>query len=160
MAHRVQFVVGPTNAGAFGPNSIDPTFGSAYDFVYAPATQNYTVQNLPPPHIANFGHVRVTESGVLTVSIRSITGAVLYSKTMTTPIICADKPTATYVNDNGKTKTCGRLAKKTAAKIAEICESSPNAESVCPVSFTISCGSVSTFIIILITYPVFVYVMF
>ena len=69
------------------------------------------------------------------MSIRSITGAVLYSKTMAAPIICADTPTKTYIDAKGATKTCGRLAKKSALKIAETCDLSSNAASVCPVSF-------------------------
>lgn len=97
---------------------------------------NFTVQNLPPPYIANFGYAHVTESGALTISIRSITGAVLYSKTMSAPVICADSPTSTFIDQKGASKNCAHLAKKTLAKIAKICESSPNAESVCPVSCT------------------------
>lgn len=128
-----KFVVGPTNAGAFGPNSYDISFGGAYDFLYAPTTMNYTVQNLPPPLIANYGHVSVSENGALTVSIRSVTGAVLYSKTMTAPIICSDSPTRSFVDMNGKSRTCARLARKPADKIEELCNHG-DAYSVCPVS--------------------------
>lgn len=50
--------------------------------VYAPGTQGYRGQNLPPPYLQSFGSATVSSSGVLDVKLMSVTGATLYQKTL------------------------------------------------------------------------------
>ncbi|WP_409463519.1 alkaline phosphatase D family protein [Amycolatopsis sp. GA6-003] len=74
-----EFVSGPLNAGAFGPNKLDPTFGPEAVFVHAPQTQNSS----PLQGFQHFGEVNVDgASGELTVDLRDATGASLWSKTL------------------------------------------------------------------------------
>jgi alkaline phosphatase D len=72
-----EFVAGPINAGTFGPNEIDRTFGPDVKYVSVPAGMK---QNRPPSDgMQYFGLARidgVTE--VLTVSLHDLTGKVLY----------------------------------------------------------------------------------
>jgi alkaline phosphatase D len=71
-----EFVSGPLHAGAFGPNPLDPTFGPRVVFARTPAAPN-----APPTagHL-HFGHVRIEgRTGVLTVSHRDLSGAVLHA---------------------------------------------------------------------------------
>ena len=77
-----EFVVGPINAGAFGPGQLDPSFGAEYKFVRSPGTQNLP-QNLPPPHLQFFGLAEIDgNTADLTVQIRSITGELVYEKVL------------------------------------------------------------------------------
>lgn len=72
-----EFVGGPINAGTFGPNQLDGTFGPRVDFLKAADYPNQ------PPSDGNqfFGHARVDgRSGQLTVSLRDIAGNVLYTR--------------------------------------------------------------------------------
>merc|ERR1712150_58176 len=71
-----EFAVGPGHAGAFGPGSLDPSFGPEYDYVRGPGVDGFP-GNLPPPHYQSFGHVSVTEEGELTVKFIDMTGLVL-----------------------------------------------------------------------------------
>ncbi len=76
-----EFVIGPINAGAFGPGNLDASFGPQYEYVRAPSTEGIG-QNSPPPHLQSFGLVEISVSGELTVKLVDITGAVLFEKTM------------------------------------------------------------------------------
>ncbi|NIJ13284.1 alkaline phosphatase D [Saccharomonospora amisosensis] len=74
-----EFVSGPLNAGAFGPNSLDPTFGPEAVFVHAPPKPNTS----PMDGYQHFGEVNVNATtGELTVDLRDGTGAALWSKTL------------------------------------------------------------------------------
>ncbi|MEU5690444.1 alkaline phosphatase D family protein [Actinosynnema sp. NPDC020468] len=73
-----EFVSGPLNAGAFGPNALDPTFGPEAVFVSAPPTANTT----PLDGFQHFGEVEVSRAGELTVSLRDIKGTALWTKTL------------------------------------------------------------------------------
>ncbi|XVS65810.1 alkaline phosphatase D family protein [Actinosynnema sp. CA-299493] len=73
-----EFVSGPLNAGAFGPNTLDPTFGPEAVFVNAPPAANTS----PLDGFQHFGEVEVSRDGELTVWLRDIKGASLWSKTL------------------------------------------------------------------------------
>jgi alkaline phosphatase D len=71
-----EFVSGPLNAGAFGPNALDPTFGPEAVFVKAPPAPNTS----PADGYQFFGHVAIDgETHVMTVSLRDLDGQVLFS---------------------------------------------------------------------------------
>ncbi len=74
-----EFVAGPVNAGTFGPNDLDPTFGPRLDFQKVAGTPNES------PRVGNqfFGHVAIDEAGEFTVTLRDMAGTVLYSRTLT-----------------------------------------------------------------------------
>lgn len=77
-----EFVSGPLNAGAFGPNTLDPTFGPEAVFVAAPPAPNTS----PADGYQFFGHVAVDGgSRAMTVSLRDRDGRVLYSVTLDAP---------------------------------------------------------------------------
>jgi alkaline phosphatase D len=70
-----EIVAGPINAGTFGPNSLDPTFGPKVEFVKAADFPNQ------PPSGGNqfFGHVGIDpHSEVFTASLRDLYGKVLW----------------------------------------------------------------------------------
>lgn len=72
-----EIVAGPVNAGTFGPNALDPTFGPQLEFVKAADFPNQ------PPSGGNqfFGHVEIDpRSEVFTVSLRDLYGTVLWRK--------------------------------------------------------------------------------
>jgi alkaline phosphatase D len=72
-----EFVSGPLNAGAFGPNRLDPTFGPEAVFVHAPPSAN----TAPIDGFQHFGELNIDgASGDLTVDLRDATGASLWSK--------------------------------------------------------------------------------
>ncbi|WP_370947805.1 alkaline phosphatase [Amycolatopsis sp. cg5] len=74
-----EFVSGPLNAGAFGPNTLDPTFGPQAVFVHAPPAANTS----PADGFQHFGEINIDgSSGALTVDLRDATGASLWSKTL------------------------------------------------------------------------------
>ena len=74
-----EFVSGPVNAGAFGPNVLDPTFGPEAVFVKAPPRANMS----PLEGFQHFGEVEILgESGELTVRLRDQGAGVLFSKTL------------------------------------------------------------------------------
>ncbi|MFB6722656.1 alkaline phosphatase D family protein [Kribbella sp. NPDC056345] len=72
-----ELVAGPVNAGTFGPNTLDPTFGPKAEFVKAADFPNQ------PPSGGNqfFGHVEIDpRTGVFTASLRDLFGKVLWTK--------------------------------------------------------------------------------
>jgi alkaline phosphatase D len=72
-----ELVAGPINAGTFGPNTLDPTFGPKVEFVKAAAYPNQ------PPSDGNqfFGHVSIDpRTLVLTASLRDLTGTILWTR--------------------------------------------------------------------------------
>ncbi|MBB4967942.1 alkaline phosphatase D [Saccharothrix violaceirubra] len=73
-----EFVSGPLHAGAFGPNTLDPTFGPQAVFVSAPPAANTT----PLDGFQHFGEVEVAADGRLTVWLRDIKGRSLWSTTL------------------------------------------------------------------------------
>ncbi|GAA1833625.1 alkaline phosphatase D family protein [Luedemannella flava] len=74
-----EFVSGPANAGAFGPNTLDPTFGPRAEFVHAPPAANTS----PAGGFQHFGEVDIDgASGAFTVRLRDLTGAALWSVTL------------------------------------------------------------------------------
>jgi alkaline phosphatase D len=75
-----EFVAGPLNAGAFGPNALDATFGPQVRFQKAPPVANTS----PADGYQFFGEVDIDgSSGVLTVRLRDLDGAVLFSVDLT-----------------------------------------------------------------------------
>ncbi|MCE7011541.1 alkaline phosphatase D family protein [Kibdelosporangium philippinense] len=74
-----EFVSGPLHAGAFGPNTLDPTFGPVAEFVHAPPAANTS----PLLGYQHFGEVSVDgRSGELTVWLRDGRGTSLWTKTL------------------------------------------------------------------------------
>ena len=73
-----EFVSGPLNAGTFGPNAIDNTFGPQVVFQKAPESGR---SNLPPSEGMQFyGKVTIAgKTGVMTVELKDLAGATLYS---------------------------------------------------------------------------------
>jgi len=80
-----EFVSGPLNAGAFGPNKLDATFGPEAVFVHAPPADQ---QNSSPlDGYQHFGEVRIDgRSRELTVNLCDATGAVLFTQKLAPPI--------------------------------------------------------------------------
>ncbi|ANZ35455.1 alkaline phosphatase [Lentzea guizhouensis] len=72
-----EFVSGPLHSGAFGPNTLDPTFGPEAVFVHAPPAANTT----PLDGFQHFGEVKA-DRDEFTVWLRDATGAALWSKTL------------------------------------------------------------------------------
>lgn len=74
-----EFVSGPLNAGNFGPNKPDPTFGLEVVWQKVPSRPN-----LPPSAgLQFFGQVDIdARSKALTVTLKDLEGASLYSKTL------------------------------------------------------------------------------
>lgn len=71
-----EFVSGPLNAGGFGPNALDATFGPKAVFVKAPPVANTS----PADGYQFFGHVAIDgASETMTVSLRDLDGTVLFS---------------------------------------------------------------------------------
>jgi alkaline phosphatase D len=74
-----EFVSGPLNAGAFGPNDLDPTFGPRAVYVEAPPVPGTS----PAEGYQFFGEVELDASSrTMTVSLRGIDGSVRYRKTL------------------------------------------------------------------------------
>jgi alkaline phosphatase D len=72
-----EFVSGPLNAGGFGPNKLDATFGPEAVFVKAPPAANTS----PAQGYQFFGEVDIdAETETLTVSLKDLDGGVLYTK--------------------------------------------------------------------------------
>jgi alkaline phosphatase D len=74
-----EFVAGSINAGTFGPNALDRTFGIQPVWVSVPAG---TKPNRPPSDgMQYFGTMRIDgASEVLTVRLHGLDGSVLYEK--------------------------------------------------------------------------------
>ncbi len=74
-----EFVSGPLNAGAFGPNTLEGTFGPVADFVAAPPAANTS----PAAGFQFFGEVEIdARSKRLSVTLRDVEGAGIYTKTL------------------------------------------------------------------------------
>lgn len=74
-----EFVSGPLNAGSFGPNKTDGTFGMQVVYQKAPQEQN----TAPTAGLQFFGQVDIdAKSKAMTVTLKDLTGASLYSKTL------------------------------------------------------------------------------
>lgn len=73
-----ELVAGPINAGTFGPNQLDSTFGPEVVFS---KVADYPNQS---PRGGNqfFGHVAIDATGVLTASLRNSAGRVLWEKVL------------------------------------------------------------------------------
>jgi alkaline phosphatase D len=74
-----EFVSGPLNAGGFGPNKTDATFGMQVMYQKAPAEVNAP----PSSGMQFFGQVDIdAKTKAMTVTLKDLTGASLYSKTL------------------------------------------------------------------------------
>jgi alkaline phosphatase D len=74
-----EFVSGPLNAGAFGPNALDATFGPQQVFAAVPPRANTS----PAEGYQFFGEVEIDgHSRQLTVHLRDLTGAQLWTTTL------------------------------------------------------------------------------
>lgn len=71
-----EFVAGPINAGSFGPNELDGTFGPEQVFAKAGPTGGSPRDG----RFQFFGHVQLDEDDVLTVSLRDGLGGTVFSK--------------------------------------------------------------------------------
>lgn len=72
-----EFVAGPINAGSFGPNTLDGTFGPAVEFF---KTGKYANESPRSGENQFFGHVDLGVGDVFSVSLRDANGTVLWSK--------------------------------------------------------------------------------
>lgn len=74
-----EFVSGPLNAGGFGPNKVDATFGMQVMYQKAP-----TEVNAPPTNgMQFFGQVDIdAKTQAMTVTLKDLAGASLYAKTL------------------------------------------------------------------------------
>lgn len=76
-----EFVAGPLNAGSFGPNTLDGTFGPQQVFAKAPPAGQANLS--PYAGLQFFGEVNVDAQGhTLTVDLRDIDGQPVFSKTL------------------------------------------------------------------------------
>ena len=75
-----EFVSGPANAGAFGPNALDGTFGPQTAFIRVPPAPNTS----PMDGFQHFGEVDIdAHSRAMTVRLRDLDNVVLWSATLT-----------------------------------------------------------------------------
>ncbi len=74
-----EFVSGPLNAGSFGPNKVDGTFGMQVMYQKAPQEQN----TAPSAGLQFFGQVDIdAKTRAMTVTLKDLAGASLYAKTL------------------------------------------------------------------------------
>ena len=74
-----EFVSGPLNSGSFGPNKVDATFGMQVMYQKAPQEQN----TAPTAGMQFFGQVDIdAKTRAMTVTLKDLTGASLYAKTL------------------------------------------------------------------------------
>ena len=72
-----EFVAGPLNAGSFGPNALDKTFGPEVVFQKAPSAQNTS----PFAGYQFFGEVNIDgQSGEMSVVLRDLEGVAVFEK--------------------------------------------------------------------------------
>jgi alkaline phosphatase D len=72
-----EFVSGPLNAGSFGPNALDNTFGPQVIFQKFPPVANFS----PFAGLQFFGQVDIDgRSGVMTVTLKDLNGASVFSQ--------------------------------------------------------------------------------
>ncbi len=75
-----EFVSGPLNAGAFGPNALDTTFGPQTVFSAAPPAANTS----PADGFQFFGHVAIDgDTEAMTVTLYDLDGKALFSTQLT-----------------------------------------------------------------------------
>ncbi len=76
-----EFVAGPLNAGSFGPNTLDGTFGPQVVFVKAPPAGQANLS--PYAGLQFFGEVNIdAKSAALTVDLRDLGGTSVFSRTL------------------------------------------------------------------------------
>jgi len=76
-----EFVSGPLNAGSFGPNALDATFGPQVVFSKAPPAGQVNLS--PLAGLQFFGEVNIDPRGAeLTVDLRDLNGASVFSRTL------------------------------------------------------------------------------
>ncbi len=76
-----EFVSGPLNAGSFGPNTLDGTFGPQVVFFKAPPAGQANLS--PYAGLQFFGEVNIdARSAAMTVDLRDLSGASVFSKTL------------------------------------------------------------------------------
>jgi len=76
-----EFVAGPLNAGSFGPNSTDGTFGPQVVFAKAPPAGQVNLS--PYAGLQFFGEVNIDKrSRGMTVDLKNIDGDIVFSKTL------------------------------------------------------------------------------
>jgi alkaline phosphatase D len=76
-----EFVAGPLNAGTFGPNTTDDTFGLQMMFSKAPPEGQVNLS--PLSGLQFFGEVNINHSNqALTVDLKNINGYSVFSKTL------------------------------------------------------------------------------
>jgi alkaline phosphatase D len=76
-----EFIAGPLNAGSFGPNSVDGTFGPQVTFVKTPAAGQANLS--PYAGLQFFGDVMIDKtSKAMTVDLKDINGNSVFSKTL------------------------------------------------------------------------------
>ena len=74
-----EFVSGPLNAGSFGPNALDNTFGPQVVFQKAPEQANWS----PCKGLQFYGQVDIDAyTAEMTVTLKDIEGEAVYSKTL------------------------------------------------------------------------------
>jgi alkaline phosphatase D len=77
-----EFVSGPLNAGTFGPNELDPTFGPRLKFIKAPDAGKSNLA--PSAGYQFFGHVHIDGSStVMTVTLKDMKNQDLYRVELT-----------------------------------------------------------------------------
>ncbi|GAA0956202.1 alkaline phosphatase D family protein [Virgisporangium aurantiacum] len=77
-----EFVAGPANAGAFGPNALDATFGPQVVFSNTPPQANTS----PMDGFQHFGEVDIdAHTRAMTVRLRNLDGVPLWSTTIPAP---------------------------------------------------------------------------
>ncbi|MFJ4027208.1 alkaline phosphatase D family protein [Paenarthrobacter sp. NPDC089989] len=74
-----EFVAGPINAGSFGPNDMDGTFGPEVVFSKAGRFPGESPRDGENQY---FGHVELGSDNTFNVSLRNANGAVIFSKTL------------------------------------------------------------------------------
>ena len=76
-----EFVSGPLNAGGFGPNDMDPTFGPEVVYVHAPGKDH--ANSSPLDDFQHFGEIEVDgDSRELTVRLFTTRGTELWGTTL------------------------------------------------------------------------------
>jgi alkaline phosphatase D len=76
-----EFVSGPLNAGSFGPNTLDNTFGPQVIFQKAPTGTN--PDRSPRAGLQFFGEVAInSKTKDLTVNLRDLAGSILFTRTL------------------------------------------------------------------------------
>ena len=74
-----EFVSGPLNAGSFGPNKVDATFGMQVMYQKGPEVQN----TAPSAGLQFFGQVDIDpKTRAMTVTLKDLAGAALFTKTL------------------------------------------------------------------------------